>query len=553
MSAALPRQVPPEAMRALLDGAPDAVLGVDEAGLVDYANASALRLLGRRADELVGLPLDTLLADEAGVPLGTAGLEAATTAGRPGSPAGTAAATLRRGAEVVHVEVRLTLLATTTGPWWLVSATDVTERVRGEQRVRAANRAYLALARVNEAIIRAPDVADLFPEVCRTAVEESGFLGAWIACRGKGWTVRTLARAGAIDEYVEGLQVTTDPDQPTGQGPTALALREGVTSFHDDYLHDPQLAPWHRHAARFGVRGLATLPLRRDGRTMAAFTLWSAHPQVFDDRMRALLVQVADNVSYALEVLDARTRLVRSALQRSQLLQRLVVAQEEERARIAADVHDDSVQSLAAMDLRLGLLLRRVRQDAPDLEPTVTQLQALNASVTAGLRHLLFDLEPVPPGSDLAELLRDAAAHALDGTATRFSVEVADGAADGDGAGDGDGDGDGAGAGAAGLGDEVVTTALRIAQEALANVRKHARAGEVRVVLCAGPRGVEVAISDDGVGLPEVERPSPGHRGVRTMRDRAAVGGGWLRLEAGSPGTTVRYWLPRRTTWAVVS
>ena len=118
----------------------------------------------------------------------------------------------------------------------------------------------------------------------------------------------------------------------------------------------------------------------------------------------------------------------------------------------------------------------------------------------------------------------------------------------------GDGAGAGAdGAGAAGPGDEVVTTALRIAQEALANVRKHARAREVRVVLCAGPRGVEVAISDDGVGLPEAGRPSPGHLGVRTMRDRAAAGGGWLRLEAGSPGTTVRYWLPRRTTWAVVS
>ena len=121
------------------------------------------------------------------------------------------------------------------------------------------------------------------------------------------------------------------------------------------------------------------------------------------------------------------------------------------------------------MDLRLGLLRGRVREAAPDLEHAVAQLQEVNASVVASLRNLLVDLEPVAPGADLVALLRDAAGHALQGGRATVTVEVA-------------------GGDLARLGDEVVTTSLRIAQEALTNIRKHARATHVRILLGAGPR-----------------------------------------------------------------
>ena len=69
-------------------------------------------------------------------------------------------------------------------------------------------------------------------------------------------------------------------------------------------------------------------------------------------------------------------------------------AQETERSRIAADIHDDSVQSLAAVELRLGLLRRRMVGSAPDLLPMVDQLSHTVRAASDGLRHLLFELEP---------------------------------------------------------------------------------------------------------------------------------------------------------------
>jgi signal transduction histidine kinase len=86
----------------------------------------------------------------------------------------------------------------------------------------------------------------------------------------------------------------------------------------------------------------------------------------------------------------------------------------------------------------------------------------------------------------------------------------------------------------------------RIAKEAMVNVRKHARATRVLIDVRRVEDGVEVIVSDDGVGLPPEEPTSrPGHRGVHDMRDRAAIAGGSVTLRDGDQGgAVVRLWIP---------
>jgi signal transduction histidine kinase len=405
------------------------------------------------------------------------------------------------------------------------------------------NRGYLMLARVNQAIVRATDARELYAETCRVAVEQGGYLGAWVCRRAAGHGTETLATAGDLDDYIARLGVTTRPEDPRGRGPTALALREGRPSYSADLLAEARTGPWHALAARHGVRASATMPLLCQGEVVAALTLWADKPHIFDEQMRTLLEGVAENVSFALERFDAEERLARVAEQRSELLERLVAAQEQERARIAADVHDDSVQALAAVDLRLGLLHRRVREGAPDLEAPVAQLQETVSAVIAGLRQLLFELEPAAEGTTLIEELREAAEHILEGSGVRCRVELAPGTspalpaydATGDPAGD-----------PARLPDVVRAQALRIAKEAFVNVRKHARATSAWVTVRPDPDGVEITVTDDGVGVdPTNLRSAPGHRGLTTMRDRAAVAGGWCRIVGGPQGTTLTFWMPR--------
>ncbi|MCW2867207.1 MAG: domain S-box protein [Marmoricola sp.] len=213
------------------------------------------------------------------------------------------------------------------------------------------------------------------------------------------------------------------------------------------------------------------------------------------------------------------------AEQRRDLLGRLVEAQEDERHRIAADVHDDSVQALAAVELRLGLLRRQLGEADPALQDAVAKAHRSVPEATSRLRHLLFDLESPALRADLATALAEAADFVLEDSGVRWSV----------------------------LGDRSIdlpqasrVTAYRVVKEALTNVRKHADARLVEIVLARVAGGVEVVVADDGRGVsPDAVVDRPGHLGVSGMRDRASVAGGRVDVGPGPEGgTRVRLWLP---------
>lgn len=225
------------------------------------------------------------------------------------------------------------------------------------------------------------------------------------------------------------------------------------------------------------------------------------------------------------ERLAAETALHELADQREALLTRLVDAQDAERAQIAADVHDDPVQALAAVDLRLGQLRRRLRERAPELLDALEPLQASVSGATDRLRALLFDLEPPDLRTGLSWALTQAAEEIFDGTPIRWRIDGADEPE---------------------MPDATRAIAYRIAKEALINARKHAAADNVEVTVRGRDAGLEVSVVDDGVGLLETPTEAyPGHRGVFSMQDRATVAGGWCTIGKGDGrGTRVTLWLP---------
>lgn len=227
----------------------------------------------------------------------------------------------------------------------------------------------------------------------------------------------------------------------------------------------------------------------------------------------------------ALDRLDAEDNLRDVAEQRRSLLSRVNSAQEEERDRIADGVHDDQVQTLAALGLRLGALRSSVATTAPELLPEFDRIREVAGVATERLRDLMFDLQSPPPEDDLATVLREAAAHIFDPSST-WQVLAPEGVS---------------------MPREQLLVAHRIAREALVNVLKHARATSVMVTLEQSGTGTEIVVTDDGVGMPSgVTRSPHGHRGLSSMHDRASAAGGWLRVDSRTgSGTSVTLWLPR--------
>jgi signal transduction histidine kinase len=212
---------------------------------------------------------------------------------------------------------------------------------------------------------------------------------------------------------------------------------------------------------------------------------------------------------------------------RRRLLADIVHAQEEERRRLAGDIHDDAVQAMTAVLLRIGLLGSRL--DKPDQVSLVEELEESIRDTIGRLRRLIAGLSP--PELDRAGLA-PAVRSALDQLKLEFKIDYS-------------------------LenrlvrepGPEARTIAYRIVQEALANTRKHSGASRVDVVLETQEHGLCTSVTDDGLGF-DVEATlavvRPGHLGLKAMRERAELAEGWLQIESQPGQTIVKFWIPER-------
>ncbi|MEX0755297.1 MAG: PAS domain-containing protein [Actinomycetota bacterium] len=233
-----------------------------------------------------------------------------------------------------------------------------------------------------------------------------------------------------------------------------------------------------------------------------------------------------DKLRRSLEILR------RTMDQRRELMHRVEEAQEQERRRIAADIHDDPIQVMSAADMRVQALLEQVGGvDEGQVRTALEEVHEAVAQSIERLRHLLFELRP--PSLDKQGLaaaleiyLDYVGREAGFASAVRSSLEGEPPS-------------------------DAASILFRIAQEAVANVRKHARATTVAVRLEPQDDGVLLRITDDGIGFDPtaLEDPAPGHLGMSAMPERAELAGGWCRVESTpGTGTTVECWIPVEPT-----
>lgn len=244
--------------------------------------------------------------------------------------------------------------------------------------------------------------------------------------------------------------------------------------------------------------------------------------RAFDEMATQLAAREREAEAARGEMEQALAELERSQRALKRMLGALVTAQEEERRRIAGEVHDDAVQAMTANLLGLQLLRRRLAGTEH-----VAQLEALEQTAAGAidrLRHLLFDLHtPVLDYQGLAPACEALLARTFEGGRTMWNVDDR-------------------------LPDEppevVRTVAYRIAQEAIVNAHRHADASRVDVSLAVDDGTLVVTVRDDGRGFAP-DAPPPGHFGIETMQQRAALAGGEVAIASGpGRGTEVRCCLP---------
>lgn len=204
----------------------------------------------------------------------------------------------------------------------------------------------------------------------------------------------------------------------------------------------------------------------------------------------------------------------------------LMDAREQERARIAREVHDDLGQLLTALRLDIARMRRRVSLGDTDVTGGLEQADAALQDLTARVRRIASDLRPgVLDDLGLAAALdwqaKDFESHTH--VACRTVVRLA---VDPPGA--------------------VATALFRIAQESLTNVARHARASTVVIRLTEDDDAWRLHVVDDGVGMASPETAGLASAGLAGMRERAHLMGGDLVIDSmPGQGTMIRVRLPR--------
>jgi PAS domain S-box-containing protein len=191
----------------------------------------------------------------------------------------------------------------------VVSLQDVTSQKRAEEKLHRLNRLYLFMSQMNQAIVKAPNAATLFREACRIAVDAGQFRMAWVGQLDEAEkNLVPVTHAGEEAHYLDRINSISLADPPENMGPTCRALREGAHMICNDIELAPEMAPWREAALGNNYLSSIALPLKRSGKVVGVFSLYASKKNFFDAEETALLRDLANDISFALEVFEHETR-----------------------------------------------------------------------------------------------------------------------------------------------------------------------------------------------------------------------------------------------------
>jgi PAS domain S-box-containing protein len=468
-----------------------------DTGRIIQANASLLHSLGYEAGEIRRLSLYDIVAhdrESVDINIGRVMEEGQLTIGERQYR--------RKDSSLIDVEVSAGVIARGGRPAICVVAHDVTERKRAEEVLKRSLDVQFALYETGHILGSSLEWEEIGSRLLEVVRRVSNLTAAVISVPDEEGELKIWRSSGLEDLW-----------RRARFAPEALSARQKVLETRErrilrlEYPEDPE--------ARYLV-GLYLPLLVRDN---LIGVLETYGPDAFIDEGAEMLYSLASQAASALENARLYTELSERENQLRDLVGRLIMAQEKERRRVAYDIHDGLAQSAAAAHQHLQAFARHhticSAQDQEELDEALELVRELVGEA----RQVIYDLRPtVLDDFGLAAAVRlQVATLRADGLEIDLEESLGDGR----------------------LPQEVETTLFRVAQEALTNIRKHARATKARVVLDRPGNAVRLLVSDEGHGFVPKGTASTNGRGEKVglsgMRERVSLLGGKFELHS-EPG-----------------
>jgi PAS domain S-box-containing protein len=518
-----------ESLGGIFNASPLGIIAIELDGRVRHWNPAAERMFGWTASEVVGQPLPYVPPDKKEE---FADLMRRELAGE--SIAGYETTRMRKDGSRVDVSLSVAALRDADGE---ISAMlgvieDISDRRRAEEDRRRALDRQLRLAtrlellhQVDRDVLAATSIDEMAGQALEHLRRLVPFDGGTVALVHGG-----TGRLGsvAVRHFSDALgpapdETTEVPDEVARE----LASRDVLVLDDLRKIHSP--APYVATALRLGIRSTLSVALKADEGQLGALVLSSMAPGVFDEEAADIASEVGSELAIAFRQALLRDALAERAMQleqlaqeRQQMLHRIVRAQEEERERVALELHDG-----------LGQLLTSISLFASDLEievparakPRAVRVTELVRRAIADSRQLVWSLRP--PELERLGLVPAVRRLAEDVSVPDVLVDLHEEI------------------GELRLPPESEAVVYRVVQEAVHNAQKHARAGAISIVMRRNDGMLTTLVEDNGTGFdPASIKPGRG-LGLIGMRERAELVEGRLVVEsAAGAGTRIRLEVP---------
>jgi signal transduction histidine kinase len=330
-----------------------------------------------------------------------------------------------------------------------------------------------------------------------------------------------IVHRGLSKEFVENVRLSL------GEGITGNVAQSGKAILLEDISSDPRVA--HRELVMAeGLKAYICVPLRAKEKVLGVLNVASRVPRHFTTSDMHLLYAIGDQLGIAIEHARLYERLRKARERLRKLARQNLVAEEDERRRIARELHDETSQSLSGIALQLQALIEMSAisgKQAPEFVAGLKKVQSLTVQVHNEVSRLISNLHPALLDTlGLVPAVRQYAETRLQSLEINVSVET--------------------------KGNEmrfppdVEATFFRFIQGAIGNIAQHSKAKNATIVLEYKLDEFSITISDDGQGfnvaeITDVEESGRG-RGLFSMRERVGFLGGTSGIESEiGKGTTV--------------
>jgi PAS domain S-box-containing protein len=403
---------------------------------------------------------------------------------------------------------------------------DITEEEGHKEEILRRNRELSVLSAAGETMARSLDLDETLNDTVEKLLEMLGVEYGAVFLREPPSDRLVLRVQRALGGALAGGGALAQSEEAARR-----AIESGQTTVVD----------WSRPERRGGKRQavnrwLVSVPLKSKDRTLGAMNVITRPEHDLTPQDVRLFAAVGHQMGVAVHnaVLYEEVRDKEEA--RGRLLAKVISAQEEERKRVARELHDDAVQSLSTVIMSLGAAEESLPASPQGMRQRVADIRSMMVGTVGEIRKIILNLRPSTLDDlGLVPALRSYASTQLESAGVQLQWR------------------------AGGLGErlppEMEVTLFRIVQEAVNNIARHSHASKAAITLTQDNSHVIAVVEDDGEGFDAVQLSrraqagDPAHRqaglGLLGIRERAALFGGDVVIES-SPGhgTCLRVEMP---------